>query len=845
MGRSLRFGWVTCLLFAGSIAAACGDDSDDGKSSGDGSAGEAGSSGASSGGTGGKGGSSGASSGRGGSGPADGGDGAMGGAGGEDGGAGGSAGLGLKERLDNLGAKTDLPPTPKDPDGDPVPRGYHPLKKRFATIDPHQEIFFSGPSLNMQREGLLNDGFTGGFGPLLNAQFTPWINATHRTAVAGDVNGDGVQEFVAVYYEPSSRNLMAKVIWGPRGGAAAHDDEPFVLANVPTPTTVWEDWFQHAVAVGNVDGDPAEELWVAYSDLFVFDDLNHDFGPLHREPYGSTYVSVTRGDFDAALADPHDEMFVMYTVFPANEQRYQVFDGLEKSFEAGGRVLRPVLTNPPRWEIALRQGFAVAGEFDGDDPQQEIAFVSGDAYAWRLMLMDDALANYRTFDSMMFDLNGDNVMLAAADIDADGVDEVACDRWIFDELEDLPASNDRTEVPDITQPNTLRRIDTGIFAYQVRGAASVTPDYGVPERRTARQFVALDWGNQRLVHSARNPVDGNRLAWVSLGSFSQARYGDVLAVGNVDDDSAVVEFTGDHELLYPEPELLVAMAPPPFYEGSNQLANTYTSFGKGTATGVERESSVGFSVGFSIGYSSEDPFGISESEFKISVNQEFDSFAKSKATQSEWITYTTGPEDTVLFSVVPFDVYYYQVVSSPNAREVGTTLSVNVPREIQTMLATSEYFDRFVDDARKSAPLFTTHVVGDPWSYPDVDRRNELCAGDCFRSRAAITVGQGNGWTQVDISQAESEGRGTSYKLSTEVTSEASLFGVSFGTSVGFSYGYGIEVSTEETTIFTGRIGSLDDLTPETTYSAGLFAHRQAHPTSIKPILVVDYWVPR
>ena len=36
----------------------------------------------------------------------------------------------------------------------------------------------------------------------------------------------------------------------------------------------------------------------------------------------------------------------------------------------------------------------------------------------------------------------------------------------------------------------------------------------------------------------------------------------MLAVGNVDDDSAIVKYTGERELLYSEPELLVALAAP-------------------------------------------------------------------------------------------------------------------------------------------------------------------------------------------------------------------------------------------------------------------------------------------
>jgi hypothetical protein len=128
------------------------------------------------------------------------------------------------------------------------------------------------------------------------------------------------------------------------------------------------------------------------------------------------------------------------------------------------------------------------------------------------------------------------------------------------------------EVADIYQQELITRIPTGFFSYQMRSGTSVAPDYGVPQRPNSRQFVGYDWSNGRLVHSARNPTDGNKLAWVSLGTWTANwRAGDVVAVGNVDDDSAVVRFTGEHELLYAEPEMLVAMAPPPFFRPGRRL----------------------------------------------------------------------------------------------------------------------------------------------------------------------------------------------------------------------------------------------------------------------------------
>ncbi len=758
------------------------------------------------------------------------------------GGAGGEQPLEFLDRLDHLGADTTLSEDPSD-GNDALPAGYHPLKTTYATFDGRDEIYFAGPlwANTGQREGILDDGFSGSFAPLLTAQFTPWLTSNYRTAVAADVDGDGHKEFVGVFYDAQAKKLMAKITHGPHGKVAAYDEAPFILADAQTVPDQPIDAFQHCVAAANVDDDPAEEIVVVFRDLFFFDDLNHQMKEITaaHEALNSGWHSVARGDFDAVPADPHDELIVMYQAAGA-VQRFQIYDGLTKKLETGGRQIRPILNDSAHSELNLHWGWAITGEFDGDDPQQEIAMISGDDYAWRFMIMDDASANYRTFDSYEWDVSDHDRTLVAADIDGDGVDEVWATDYIFDGLETLPTSADRTQVPDIHAAQGVNKIDPLIDPYQVR-AGRVSPDLATPQQPRVEQFVAI-MGNQ-LMYSARNPTQNNAFAWVKLGDSSQWSDHDALAVGNVDDDSPIVKYTGDHELLYAEPELLVAMAAPPFYADTNQEANSSTSFGKGSGTSIERESSIGFSIGFSFGYESKDPFGIASSSLTFSVNQEFDSVAKRTSTQSQLVTYTSGPEDSVVFTVVPFDVYYYEVVSAANSAEVGNTLSLNMPRKPQTLLASAEYFDRYVDASRQSAPLFATHVVGDPLSYATETERDVLCGGHCFKSSEALPIGQGTGYTTIEISEADSQGSGVSYKLSTEVRSEASLGGVKVGSSVGFNYGFSIEASTETTTIFTGKLGSLKGLTPDNSYSAGIFAHQQAHPASIKPVLVVDYWV--
>src|SRR5262245_22729066 len=58
--------------------------------------------------------------------------------------------------LDSLGFKTTVGPV-KDPMGVPVPTGYHPLRKRYATMNPLKEIYIAGSDVGGKLEHLFND----------------------------------------------------------------------------------------------------------------------------------------------------------------------------------------------------------------------------------------------------------------------------------------------------------------------------------------------------------------------------------------------------------------------------------------------------------------------------------------------------------------------------------------------------------------------------------------------------------------------------------------------------------------------------------------------------------------
>src|SRR5262249_48063284 len=91
-----------------------------------------------------------------------------------------------------------------------------------------------------------------GVDPLLARDFSnaDWTQATAHTAVAADVDGDGIQEIVGVYNEGHS--LRVRVLSNPRAG----DEQSEVrIAEFAAESL--------AVAAGDFDGDGRDELAVA------------------------------------------------------------------------------------------------------------------------------------------------------------------------------------------------------------------------------------------------------------------------------------------------------------------------------------------------------------------------------------------------------------------------------------------------------------------------------------------------------------------------------------------------------------------------------------------------------
>jgi hypothetical protein len=368
------------------------------------------------------------------------------------------------------------------------------------------------------------------------------------------------------------------------------------------------------------------------------------------------------------------------------------------------------------------------GDFDGDR-HNEIAF-SGDCGAggyFRTVIADDFRHGYNWFATSW----SKSISWAACflpitktlEIDGDGQDEILAERAVLG----IDASGNLVQkIASLTVQSCRNAVDVG----------DVTGD-------GRDEVIAVEYGNHDIYVEGYNP----NKTWTTLRIFSNTARNPTLCTANLDDDSPVVRYTGEHELLFSDPTVIAVLACPPYHGNSGQnIDDCGTTFGKSTGTGVEETTSTGFSVGFSVGCEHGDPLGLAKALFKVTVESSMDWIASESVAIEKAIAYASGPdEDKVIFTAIPFDVYYYEVLSSPNPTGVGSRVCISMPREMQTLSVARPFYNDNNGDKPDIGSTVLSHSIGDISTYPTLQEKNALTgAGGLESDLASVGVGSGS-----------------------------------------------------------------------------------------------------
>lgn len=764
--------------------------------------------------------------------------------------------------LENLGIDTSIG-GPSDPNGNPLPSGYHPLGESIGSFAEKAEIFLAGNERSGYYNTLYDDG-SQGYAALRQASegnFN-WQNYPKK-ALAADVDGDGVDEIMVLLADLSTGNIEFILLDHNGSYDGGLSRKSFPVANLQGELTgtansgssnTWENYYaRFDAASGNVDNDPREELILIIGhQLWIFDDNAANFTQLvsytatDHDPGSTTFLRGELGDIDL---DGRDEIWLANGEGNTNiTAQYLIFDDL---------VENPAMSSP-LYSGALRSGSGdyvlsaadlAVGDFDADG-LVEAAFagrggVGNNNYSSsHVTLVLDVSMNFSSQLEVAMAPNGQ------ADDYTDGA------KYAISGVVSVALLGGKQDF--IATYNDIYRLASdggqlehtpwwGNEAISGLGVNFSTDNYpwldliasGDVTGDGREDIVYLTWDEDQLYIISSN--DQGSLVLKDNFYVNSGQNGSfALCLPNVDADSPVLKYH-DHELLFTDPIVLQVLASPPYYAGINQTGTGSTSFSFSEGTSSTTGSSHGLSVGYTLGAGFDAL--LVEAEVKTTVENSFSWGTSITNEIVETTQFTTSlGQDMVVFTAIPFDVYYYEVLSSADASQVGDIVTINVPRTPRSYSQTVDLFNSHCKTMQINDAVLK-HQLGDPLSYATLSDRNALMdIGKGMFSQQGVSVGQGNSGNTNSIEMTAANTSTFEYGLSVSLESEIQAGGIIAGNSVGYQYGFEYSQSILNGTAISGTVPNLPvDAEGQLVFQWGIMAYPVVHQG--QEFTVVSYWV--
>ena len=719
-----------------------------------------------------------------------------------------------------------------------------------------------------------------------------------RDVAAADVDGDGLQELVFAFLEGGQVHLLIRDL----DDLGAADFDMVVQAPIGSFPLA-----ELRLAAADFDQDGADELALALvstvdpgvrraeGHIVILDDAAGDYAELHALSFltddadSSLSVVLEPGNIDY---DGPTELVVVRNESaggsPSPRAFYHVFDDALADFAelASDRIVATVdaATHP-----AVVADVAI-GNLDADKAG-EILFgglteiqQTCEPVEHFMMVLDDRVRGLGALAASVSPVNPPSdcpefdpwtvafVHANALDIDGDGDNEIQVGQYVFESVPGVGMNWSSGAVSTSLSDTLLFPSGaTGGLVLERGTNALIVADMNGDGRE---DLVSFRQGNPDIEVYGTGLGGITRIASVAVVEESSLTALDpVLVAINPDLEGQVLEYLGDHKLIFTEPLIQAVLAAPPCTEGIGQNTDACTTtWGRFESSGTKGEASITVSSGRTVGF--EVDGGVSQLEFSMkatfltALSTGFtDAYELTKS-----VTFTTGPlEDAVVFTSVPLDHYTYRVIAAKDPADIGNELTLGIPRDPVTRIAErSAYNDSLREDDLRIDESVFQHTIGDTESYPNVVEKDALLqqmhslVDDVRGTYAAILenlplfdalpaqeglesqvvgVGIGGGETEVAVEISQENSLGASLEIGVEVEVEATAV-VIVGASLGLSTEWGFNMSFGSGTSYVGTVGSIPaDQIAENDYSFGLFTYLQSDPTSGKEFQVVNYWV--
>jgi len=751
--------------------------------------------------------------------------------------------------LKSLGINVDGLEDLTDPEGNLLPDDYNPLGKKIGVFNARRELYQIGINKSGKSQGLYDDAdnFTT---PLDTWDGEDsWAKLPARCEY-GDFDGDGFDEVAVAIYNHDTKELKLRVI------DDKSDNYQKYQSSIETVNTTEENpsiiIIGMNIATGDIDGDNNDEILFSCVDyLYIVKKVGTEFKLIKKLTYTNStsadhmFIYVACGDTDS---DGVDEV-VVTNGYNDNSVigKYYIYD---EDFNTPIKTGNTSCVTQASQLVQLPCPNVTMGDYDRDG-LDEIIFSGTNEDGLRIIMLNDA-KGYGRLNSSSYEFstiigivadssNAFGLSARTLDVDGDGLLEIACFNCLFD---------------DITH------IDNG-----TRYMVLINDDIPVSALSIFYSFKVGDMNNDRredivIINGASRPTiciigfnSSDEFGMLYQIPETGENYANVdICLPNIDDDTAIFEYRNEHEVLFTDPQIQAVLASPPYWKQYNQaIDGSETSFGIMHSQGQSVTNEFGFNVGFSIGYHAETPLwgSAGSSEFKATVENSFDWSSTYSHEIEETFSYITpAGEDMVIFSAIPFDVYYYNIISAPEGADecVGDVVTINIPRTIMTTACERTFYNEHNGDCPDVDKNVLIHTIGKPFTYMTVEDKealvNQHSSTGILYSSSMMTVGAGSGTQQVEISEVSSSSSGFSYNLDIKAEFEGVGACVLFGASVGFHYGYSMETTIGDGTIISGSVGNLSasDYTVDRAFSWGLISYPLNFQEGYE-INVITYWV--
>jgi len=489
-------------------------------------------------------------------------------------------------------------------------------------------------------------------------------------------------------------------------------------------------------------------------------------------------------------------------------------------------------------------------------------------------------------------------VLELADIDADTRKEILFNREVFkiEENKELESTDHlivewRYDIPTTIIPmhdySTLSwakgpTVDLGtgdidgdvkedfIFLRRSNGSHTVDNSGAVyPADIWIEHFDLADCGpgsddeNQSYCDSFDPNQPDIRMAW---HKFSPALAYNVsiifprLALPNVDTDTIILE-KGEHSVYWGSNTLVaIVVAPPCFEDLGQEIGNCATEFGTGSIGSWEKGTYLSTSVGITAGFEYSPTYTIpltglnlklGKVEGQGSLGGEFSWEHSWGIERSDTITYSAGANDNlIIFDAFLYDRWMYKILTHPEARLVGTHMSVSIPTTMKRYAVGQKYYNE-TNEVDIDESIISV-VPGDLTTYPSINDIPSIVDTPQIIAKSLqpkIVTQGGMSWSKTESSVTETQGN--SYTAGGYGSLSGSVCSGGFMLCLGFesttSTGYASSNTWGTSQIFAGTIYGLPDHWLENKYSYGIFAYTKKIPAvegrEEQQFIIVNYFV--